>query len=41
MKKHGIHPDDVYNIDEKGIIIRVLAKFKVICSRKYKKTRII
>jgi hypothetical protein len=39
MKKHDIHPDDVYNMDEKGIMMGVLAKLKVICSRKYKKTR--
>jgi hypothetical protein len=41
MKKHGIHPDDIYNMDEKGIMMGVLVKLKVICSRKYKKTRII
>ena len=40
MKKHDIHPDNVYNIDEKGIIIGVLIKLKVIYLRKYKKTRI-
>jgi hypothetical protein len=39
MKKHGIHLDDVYNMDEKGIMMGVLAKLKVICSRKHKKTR--
>jgi hypothetical protein len=39
MKKHGIHPDDVYNIDEKGIMMGVLVKLKVICLRKHKKTR--
>ena len=40
MKKHDIHLDDVYNMDEKGIMMGVLAKLKVICSRKHKKMRI-
>jgi hypothetical protein len=37
-EEYGIYSDDIYNIDKKGIIIGVLAKLKVICSRKYKKT---
>jgi hypothetical protein len=41
MKKYDIYPDNVYNIDKKGIIIKVLVKLKVIYSRKYKKTRTI
>ncbi|PMD62105.1 uncharacterized protein K444DRAFT_525737, partial [Hyaloscypha bicolor E] len=38
--KYNIHDNDIYNIDEKGIIIGVLAKLKIIYSRKHKKTRI-
>jgi hypothetical protein len=37
--EYNVHDDDVYNIDEKGIMIGVLAKLKVICSHKHKKTR--
>jgi hypothetical protein len=39
MELYNIHSDNVYNIDEKGIIIGVLAKYKVIYSRKHKKTQ--
>jgi hypothetical protein len=39
--KYDIYDDDVYNMDEKGIMMGVLAKLKVICSRKYKKIRTI
>jgi hypothetical protein len=38
-EEYGIHNNDVYNMDEKGIMMGVLAKLKVICSRKHKKTR--
>ncbi|KAH8745226.1 hypothetical protein BGZ57DRAFT_714983, partial [Hyaloscypha finlandica] len=30
IDKYDIHEDDVYNMDEKGIIIGVLVKLKVI-----------
>jgi hypothetical protein len=36
--KYNIYNNNIYNIDKKGIIIEVLAKFKVICLYKYKKT---
>lgn len=36
--EYNVHDNDVYNMNEKGIMIRVLAKLKVICSRKHKKT---
>jgi hypothetical protein len=35
--KYNIHDDDIYNIDEKGVMIGVLAKLCVICSKKNKK----
>jgi hypothetical protein len=38
-EKYNIHDDDVYNMDKKGVMIGVLAKLRVICLRKYKKTR--
>jgi hypothetical protein len=41
MKKYNIYPNNVYNINEKGIIIRVLIKLKVIYSRKYNVTLIV
>jgi hypothetical protein len=36
MAEYNIHPNDVYNIDEKGVMIGVLAKQRVICSRRTK-----
>jgi hypothetical protein len=39
LEKYGIHNDDVYNMDEKGIMMGILAKLKVICARKLKHTR--
>jgi hypothetical protein len=38
-EKYKIHDDNVYNMDGKGIIMGVLAKLGVICSRKYKMQR--
>ena len=38
-ERYNIHDNDVYNMDEKGIMMGVLAKLKVICSRKHKTTR--
>jgi hypothetical protein len=37
-EEYSIYNNNIYNIDKKGIIIRVLAKLKVICLRKHKKT---
>jgi hypothetical protein len=31
-QEYNIHNDDMYNINEKGVIVRVLAKLKVVCS---------
>jgi hypothetical protein len=39
-EKYDIHDNNIYNMDKKGIMIGVLAKLKVICSRKHQKTRI-
>ena len=38
-EKYNVHDDDVYNMDKKGIMIGVLAKLRVICSRKHKQNR--
>lgn len=38
--EYNIHDDDVYNMDEKGVIMGILAKVRVICSRKTKKPKI-
>jgi len=35
--EHNIHDNDVYNMNEKGVIVKVLAKQKVVCSRTNKK----
>ena len=35
--KYNIEDDDIYNINEKGIIIGVLSKLKVVVSRRNKK----
>jgi hypothetical protein len=39
--EYNIYNNDVYNIDEKGIMIGILAKVRVICSRKTKAPKII
>jgi hypothetical protein len=33
MAKHNIHIDDVYNMDEKGILMGVIKEVKVIVSK--------
>jgi hypothetical protein len=35
--KYNIYNNNIYNIDKKGVIIKVLTKFCIICSRKNKK----
>jgi hypothetical protein len=35
--KYNIYNNNIYNIDKKGVIIEVLAKLYIICSRKNKK----
>ncbi len=37
---YNIHDDDVYNIDEKGIMMGVLAKVNVVCPRRLSKVYI-
>jgi hypothetical protein len=38
--EYAIHDDDVYNMDEKGVMMGALAKMKVVCSRRNIKAHI-